>query len=1393
MTRKKADTGTGLYDTNTSARPGALLRRAGYALCVLLVWVASGQWCEAQHEPPRFSSLTSSNGLSSNTVSTILRDRYGLLWFGTDDGLNRFNGSTFSVYRSNREDPSSLKSNDISALYEDPAGRVWVGTITGALHLYDRRRDSFVRVPTGHTVNAIVAGERGMLWVATTQGLQTVNPATLQVTSLPPGPGIPVQVAERHVHRLFLDHRKRLWVGTNEGLFRQEQPSGRFLPVRYLPEGITSPASGHISAIAADSLGHLWVGTYDGLCMLTSDGRLLRMFRYDHADDHSLSCNMVFAIGAESRDKLWVCTDGGLNILDISSGKVTRHCPDLRTPFSLTNKSIRSLLIDDSGICWLGTYKGGINKYDKNLTLFGMKRYAPYDPHGLTAPFVTSFAEKADGDLFIGTDGGGLNLFHRKTNLFSKYVLTPENKQASSGLAILTLALTSPNSLWVGTFQDGLFCLDPATGRYRQYTHTSDSTSLGNDDIFCLKQDRRGRLWVGTNGGGVNVFDPVTRKFTRYFSPSTLISRRIIPLNGYIRDILEDRHGRMWIASHGTGIAVFDPEKKTSIVLAKENSGLPGNNVLSLLEDRRGNIWAGTSGDGLAVWNPQTKRISSFGVRDGLASGVIHKVLEDAQGRIWVSTNEGISSIDPRTRKITNYASFNGLQNSTFVLGAGLRASDNTLFFGGISGFNYIDTRNLKRNRQTIPVVLSELKVGNRAVTFRDSAIIDADISVAHRISLDYKQSFSIGYAALNYTNPGQTRYRYRLSGLEQEWHEAGTGNTATYTNLGPGDYSFEVQAGDSESGWSPKGASIGVVVHPPFYLTPFAYLLYVTAPLALVFFMRRRGIRRLRRKFQLEQEKREQERIQELDRMKIKFLTNLSHEFRTPISLILAPAETLLSRPGEHTPQLAAIRRNAKRLLNLVDQLLDFRNLQNQELTLHRTPGDMAAAVKDAADSFYDLSKRRDIRFTCETSQPSLPMEFDSGKIERVLFNLLSNAFKFTPRGGRVDLRLTEGIGEKGETEVRIVVRDTGIGISPGAKERIFDRFFQDDTGSAVLNQGSGIGLSIVREFVELHGGRVSVESEPGQGTTFTVTLPALRSADLSPKIPAPLVVDIPVGVEEAVTKKSVEEPAGHRARVLVVEDNEEFRHLLKESLEPYYLVYEAADGEEGWKKTLSTHPDIVISDVAMPEMDGIRLSHKIKSDKRTSHIPVVLLTASTGEEQQLQGLQSGANDYLTKPFNFDILQAKVNNLLLLNRLLKNMYSRQIQFNETDAGIEAGDVKLLKGILAYIEENLTTSQLSVEKLARHVGMSRGTLYSKILEMSGQTPIEFIRSIKLEKAAMLLEKSDMNISQIAFAVGFTAPNYFAKSFKAQYHMLPSEYKSLKRSQSSSQRQEPVAP
>ncbi|HET6995533.1 MAG TPA: ATP-binding protein, partial [Chitinophagaceae bacterium] len=858
-----------------------------------------------------------------------------------------------------------------------------------------------------------------------------------------------------------------------------------------------------------------------------------------------------------------------------------------------------------------------------------------------------------------------------------------------------------------------------------------------------------------------------------------------LPLNGYIRDIVEDKVGNIWIATHGGGMTVLNPLSGKFTIYHTRNSSLPNDKVLTLHQDNRGNIWAGTFGNGVAMLDPKTNTFTCFSESNGLQNNTVYKILEDQTGLIWVSTNKAISSIDIDTKKINNYSSHNGVQNNNFVGGAGLALSSGEIFFGGLEGFNYLNPAYLKRTSTVSPVLITDLRISNRSVIPSSNGPIKENISIAKEIDLDYKQNFALSFVGLNYTSPEQNRYAYKLEGFDKDWNYVGHTTTASYTNLDPGVYTFRVKASNNDGIWNNEGASIKIYVHPPFWRTTLAYILYACLIIGLVLYLRYRSIRKWKNKFHLEQEQKEVERVRELDRLKIKFLTNLSHEFRTPISLILGPVDTLLSQQNEKTySQLSMIKRNAKRLLNLVNQLLDFRKMEEQELTLHESEGELVSFIKEASDSFKDLSEKNKINFVFKSHIEQLHTWFDHDKIERILFNVLSNAFKFTLEGGTISLELQRMSHppDLSGNWITVQISDSGIGIPVDKKEKIFERFFQNATSASILNQGTGIGLSITKEFVEMHGGIIDVQSECGKGTTFSIHLPFVPVTSITNNIDKKLLPDPGINAIRQNGKAAEKANGSHSGNgnremplILLVEDNEDFRVYLRDNLRLHYKVAEAADGHEGWQRTLSQHPELIVSDISMPYMNGIELTKKIKSDKRTSHIPVILLTALTGEKEQIKGLETGANDYVTKPFNFEVLNAKIHNILALNNTLKNTYTKQIKVLSPEIKIDSDDEKLLNTIMIYLEENLTNPQLSVEDLSRHVGMSRSSLYTKILELTGKTPVEYIRSVKLDKAAVLLEKSDMNIAQIAYSTGFSTPHYFTKLFKAKYEMLPSEF------------------
>lgn len=1343
-----------------------------------------------------FTTLTTKDGLSSNNVNAIIKDRYGFMWFATDDGLDRFDGVNFKVYRRKPNESASLQANEILSLHEDKAGNLWVGTSSGSLNLYNRKKDAFINFESkpaegsirNNVIMSLASDFQDKLWIGHFDGINIMDKKTQRISDFKPGNS---SRFNKTCTALFEDSKQQMWIGTPEGLFLYNRGTNSLTPFHHSASDATSISSNHVLSITEDKEGSIWVGTNNGLNMLSRNGIAFTRFKHIEGNPQTPNSSFVYSIAVDEANKLWIGTSKGLNILDIKTKTIKGYNYDSRNTNGLSSNSIHWVYLDKEGICWLGTFLGGISKYDKNLNLFNLIQSNPFDKSGLNVSIVTSFAEAKDGKVFVGTDGGGLSLFDPKTKLF-RQINIRSRRPESKTLSIMTLTMTRNNQLLIGTFNDGYFVYDPSSGKYEQLLQGTETADLPSNQIYSINEDRNGNIWVGTNGNGIFVLNSNHKTLFRMTPHPVLPSDINLPINGYIRDIVETGNGEMWIATHGGGIAVYNPSSRKFKIYTTQNSKLPNDKVLTLLEDKQGNIWAGTFGEGLAMFNRETNDFLSYSEKDGLNNNNIYKIIEDKNGLIWVSTNKGLSSIETNTKKINNYSYHNGIQHNIFILGSGLRLKNGDLYFGGQEGFNYFNPANPKKNTIPPSVIFTDLKISNRSVVPSEDGPIRENIITANEINLDHKQNFALSFVGLNYTAPEQNQYEYKLEGVDKNWINIGNASSVAYTSIAPGTYVLRVRASNNNGVWNSQGTSIKIYVHPPFWQTTYAYILYALIIIAGLVYLRHRGIEKIRQKFMLEQEtfraeqeRKEAARIHELDQLKLKFLTNLSHEFRTPISLILGPVDSLIDQDKNNTfrNQLNIIKRNGKRLLNLVNQLLDFRKMEEQELKLQPKEGDLIAFVKEVFDSFLDLSQRKQIEFHFQSNINSFYTSFDHDKIERILFNLLSNAFKFTLSGGSIELNIEKQQSDGQQTMFSISVKDSGIGIPTDKKEAIFERFFQQPTAASILNQGTGIGLAITKEFVKMHGGNISVESQESKGSTFIVELPF---TEIIKTVETTIPVLPTEQTEEEFEQLASVEPAVNGSNgtalptVLLVEDNDDFRFYLKDNLRQSYKVFEATNGLEGWQKALAVHPSLIVSDISMPHMDGVELCKKIKGDKRTNHIPVILLTALTEEKEQVRGLQTGANDYITKPFNFEVLNAKIRNLLTLNDTLKTTYSKRVDIVSPELEIESSSDKLLLSITKYVEDNLTDTQLSVENLSRHVGMSRSTLYNKLLEISGQTPVEFIRSVKLNKAAQLLEKSDLSIAEIGYTVGFSTPNYFAKSFKAKFNMLPSEYMNKKR-------------
>lgn len=1349
-----------------------------------------------------FTSITVREGLSSNTVNSILKDRYGLVWFATTNGLNKFDGSNFTVYRHQPGNPNSLPTNEVLCLYEDHNGNIWIGMGGGGVCVYDRKFDRFIQYkgdaswPAIKTISvrAVTQDHFGRIWIATYNDLRMFEPKSRRITVLPIKKFDAKYTPSLVVLSLFEDSRHRMWVGTNQGLYLYDWDSGRFQSFTHNPSNAESISNDIIKTITEDSNRNIWFGTYGGLNEWVSFNHF-HSFR--HLQKHpSISNDAIFAVAPDTDGKLWVGTENGLNIFDPNNNTSKYIMPDSRNIFSLKGWSIRSILIDRKGIYWVGTVGEGIGKYDKMLPLFNLIQSNPFDPMGLKSPVVNSFAENEQGQIFVGTDVGGLERFNKTTRLFSPIDIKSKLNERKQNLTILGLYYDSKKQLWAGTYHDGLFRINPHTGSYVQFVADGTTKQINNNDVTSIKEDRNGDIWIGTLGGGLNIYNPTSHEFRTFTgNEQNKGSGTALPLNKYISTLACAPNGDMWIGSIGTGIAVYNSSKKSFLHYLKNKGKLADDVVQNIFFAGDGSAWVGTN-QGLSHFNKKNQTFSSYDEKSGLANGFVKAILEDNNGLIWLSTDKGISSFDRHKKIFKNYTSENGVQQSSFITGAALKTADGDLFFGGQYGFNFFNPKTLPEAPSPGPILFTELKVDNIPVQPGKDLPIQEQIGIAQEIKLKFSRNFSISYVAIDYTSPKQNRYEYRLTGFDKNWNFVRDTRIANYTNLDPGEYVFQVRVSNNDLIWNTPAKEIKIIVLPPFWRTDIAYLTYAIITIGILFFMRRRAISNIRRKFEseqeklqvkqmIEQERREAEQLHNLDVLKIKFLTDLSHEFRTPISLIAAPVERLLGKNldkdiGEH---LILINRNARRLLNLVNQLLDFRKMEENELRLVVSPGDIIAFIVETAESFKEIAVGKQICLDIKHTVNNWPAIFDHDKIERIIFNLLSNAFKFTPNTGMVTLDIDIFEDESLQAILVLTVTDNGIGIEKQHLEKIFERFYQPERLDSILNQGTGIGLAIAKEYVELQKGKIWAESKMGSGSKFFVEIPLIADQQTQ-KARGKFQSLEPTDIKPSANaiKKEINGISEGKATILLVEDNDEFRCYLADYLKQFHHIVEAVDGKEGWQKVLSTHPQLVVSDVSMPAMDGIELSKKIKGDKRTRQVPVILLTARTGEEEQLKGLKTGASDFLSKPFSFQILNTKIENLLALKKSLKETYSKQVYLIEPQIEAEPANVRLIESVRKYINEKLTHADISVDDLARHMGMSRGTLYSKIIELTGLPPIEYMRSVKLEKAAALLDNGNYNVTQVAYMTGFTTPSYFSKVFKEKFSITPSEYLHLKKQQ-----------
>ncbi|SEW46833.1 Signal transduction histidine kinase [Chitinophaga sp. YR573] len=1332
----------------------------------------------AQSNYYNFSKLNTYTGLSHNRVYSILKDPDGFLWFGTMSGLNRYDGYSCRVFRKNHSDSSSLLDNNVSGLYELPDGKMWVSTMGGPC-IYNPDTEKFsagyrdylhsLGLPAG-SIRSIVKGNNGRYWfLYYDMGLyvysvtdksakqfsqqQTLYPSE-KITSIKETKDGKIWLVYQNGFLQEYDIKKDKAVFSSTAL--QERYKGNAFENFFI-----------------DADGDIWIWCYTcGVFLFHPQDNTIRQFNKNSFPSR-LNSDVVSQIVQDNNGLIWIGTDqGGVTLIDKNKNFSTSYLlnnPD--EPKSISQNSINNIYKDDQGIIWLGTYKQGINYLNNNIVQFPYYHHQELNAKSLQYDDINRFVEDRSGNIWIGTNGGGLIYFDRKNNTFTQYLHDPNNNNSLSNDVIVSLCISRDGILWIGTYLGGLNSFDGK--KFTHYRHDDhDTSSLADDNVWEIFEDKDQHLWIGTLSGGLDRFNRETKQFDHYKNkPGAL------PFYS-VSAILQDRKGNLWIGTDA-GIVIFEKDKSTPVFYQHTNdkNSLSNNSITCLLEDSKGRIWIG-SREGLNLFNEQTKKFKIFTTEDGLPDNLIFDILEDNHHTLWLSIPNGLCNVIPKQKEdsagfvIVSYDEMNNLQKREFNENASLKTRAGELIFGGPSGFNIIDPDKIQNPVYHPKIVFTGLQILNRDVEpgklINNRVLLQQPLSKLKGIDLKYQENdFSIEFASLDFVHSAHDKYAYMLEGFNSEWlYTDGNQRKATYTNINPGHYIFKVKVLNRDGSWSDV-KNLRIRIEPPFWLSPIAYIIYALIAAGLFLLARRITLDRIHMRFEVQQQRREVERTHAMEQLKTNFFTNVSHEFRTPLSLIITPLDRIIKQTADEDQkkQLNLVHRNAKRLLNLVNQLLDFRKIEVQGIKLCPSIGDIVAFSRDISYSFVDIVEKKKIQFSFSANIENLEIYFDKDKVEKILFNLLSNAFKYTHDNGMVDVNLT--YSDEGDGTLAIAVKDTGIGIPADQQEQIFERFFQTDVPESMMNQGSGIGLAITKEFVKLHNGIITVKSEPDKGACFTVLLPAKKIYEYS----AGTALTLPQ--TEMISEES--EKSGKKKTIMIVEDNEDLRFYLKDSLKEEYYIEEATNGKEGWEKIKLLNPDLVVSDVMMPVMDGVELVRKIKTETLTAHIPIILLTAMGSEEKQLEGLKAGANDYITKPFTFEILASRIRNLLVQQKLLQKRFQKQIEVNPGEVTITPVDEKFLKQALDAVEKEIDNSDFSVEDLSREMCMSRVTLYRKILSLTGRSPHDFIRSIRLKRAAQLLEKSGMSIAEIAYQVGFNDPKVFTKSFKEEFKITPSQY------------------
>jgi signal transduction histidine kinase/ligand-binding sensor domain-containing protein/DNA-binding response OmpR family regulator len=1342
------------------------------------VWIVVVWLCLLSNASGQSAKLFSvDNGLSSSMVTDIHQDRSGFIWVATEDGLNRFDGIKFTVYRHDKANAPGVSSNFIHVLFEDNAGRMYTGSIHG-LQYYDQATDSFETIPL--MIGQSKLGNVRVLTICQRQNgdilVGTSGHGVFKVESRGPqlyAKQLDIKIPSNLIIHLFEDNDQNLWVSTEDrGLHRFVKSSLRSGKSYFVSKKIQNNI---ITSLCQDKYGRVFAGNMvSGLFQYNITNDSFQAIPSNENDPLPIADLRVNANG-----QILIGTRGkGMKYFDSVSGKILDMNHNVNN-FDFAKSKVFSIFEDNSGNTWLGIYQKGLLLLSVNTNRFGYMGYKSAGNNLIGSSAVKALFEDSNSTIWVGTDNDGLYALPHGSKNSKHYFKSTENPSAPEN--VMTVFEDSEKNLWTGSYLTGLSKLDRKTGKFTYSDALIDKNGDNVQRVFDIKEDAQKRLWIGTMGSGIFSMDLRTGKTENLDDLDGKINRlseNMLP-NSWVNCLLISKDNKLFIGTFN-GLSCLDLDTRSFVSTFGVNSLLKGVVIYSLFDDDKGNLWAGTS-QGLKKISRATKAITTFDMSNGLPSNLIGAVKGDQAGNLWLSTNRGLSKMDGRdllleSNTFVNFYSADGLQGNEFSQGAAMVTKTGEFYFGGINGITYFKPEEIRISGKRPAVRIVDLYIHDKAVKKGMKSgrymIVDTTVSSAKEFNLaHYDNSFSLEFSTMDFIDAERVSYMYAIN--DNHWTALRTGtNRLTFDNLAPGKYQFRLKAKSSKT--DSEQTQVTIIIHPAWYFSVWAWLVYALLTLLagiyiFITFKNRRLVK---------QEMLAHLRREEVNEAKLQFFINIAHEIRTPLTLVVSPLQKLQSQDynAERMHLYEIMGRNTKRILDLVNQLMDIRKIEKGQMSLQFSNVEMVDFTKEICLLFEEQIETKNIDFVVDMPAEKIFAHIDPLNFDKVLINVLSNAFKFTPKGGKIRVALSTKNASLGgdQSELILAIEDSGPFIDQHETERIFDCFYQSDHHRDYNRYGTGIGLHLVKQLVELHGGQIRAENMAENGCRFVIRMPVEKAGVTETDLTGQPATANQVSEEFALAHVHRNKPRKKAKRLVIVDDDSEICNYLTDEMSGEFTVSSYANGEEAYKAIMREIPDLIVSDVMMPVMDGMALCKKIKTNPLVNHVPVILLTAKTAESTNAEGLEMGADAYITKPFNVEILTKTIKGLIKNRQILKNNDNEQHYQEEfiSKVNIKASEEKLLEKVHLLIDRNLSNPELSVEMISNEIGISRVHLHRKLKELTNLTTRDLIRNIRLKQAAELMTVKGLTVSEVAFAVGFANVNSFSVAFKELYGVSP---------------------